>query len=116
MNKKELTEAFKIIYDSQNEEKDSSEEIKKLKNELAKRDYLVKALIRVIIPYVKTSQFQINCEVTPYDLVKYIEDYMNLIYSHKIHSTDCQEIDDEFIDEVIGFLNNKWEKNEWKSL
>ena len=98
MDKKELTEAIKIIYDVLNEGKDSEKEIKQIKNDLSKHKTLAKYLITMFIPYVKNSQFSFCEQVTPYDLVRHIKDLCKDIYNP-------QNIDDEFINKVIELLN-----------
>lgn len=102
MNKKELTEAIKIIYDVLNEGKDSAKEIENLKDELGKRDFLLKIMIRVFSPIVKSSQFSFGMETTPFEMVRYIRDVIdhNVINNHSV-------IDDKFIDEMIELMNRK---------
>jgi len=102
MNKKELTETFKIIYDALSEGKDSAEEIKNLKDELEKRDFLLKVMIRVFSPIVKSSQFSFDMETTPFEMVRYMRDVIdhNAINNQSV-------IDDKFIDEMIKLMNQK---------
>lgn len=98
MDKKELTEVFKIIYDSLSEGKYSEKEIKQIKNDLSKHKTLAKYLITMFIPYVKNSQFSFCEQVTPYDLVRHIEDLRKDIHNP-------QSVDDEFINKVIELLS-----------
>ena len=102
MNKKELTETFKIIYDALSEGKDSAEEIKNLKDKLEKRDFLLKVMIRVFSPIVKSSQFSFDMEITPSEMVRYMRDVIdhNAINNQSV-------IDDKFIDEMIKLMNQK---------
>ena len=101
MNKKELTETIKIIYDALNEGKDS-EEIKNLKDELEKRNSLLKLMIHIFSPIVKSSQFSFGMEITPFEMVRYIKD---VIDSNVINNQSV--IDDKFIDEMIKLINQK---------
>lgn len=102
MNKKELTEAIKIIYDTLNEGKDSTEEIKNLKDELEKRNFLLKLMICIFIPIVKSSQFSFGLDITPLDIMRYMKDVIdrNIIDNQSV-------IDDKFIDEMIKLINQK---------
>lgn len=102
MNKKELTEAIKIIYDTLNEGKDSTEEIKNLKDELEKRNFLLKLMICIFIPIVKSSQFSFGLDITPFDIMRYMKDVIdrNIIDNQSV-------IDDKFIDEMIKLINQK---------
>ena len=102
MNKKELTETVKIIYDALNEGKDSAEEIKNLKDELEKRDFLLKLMIRAFSSFVKSSQFSFGMEITPFEMVRYIRD---VIDHNAINNQSA--IDDKFIDEMIKLMNQK---------
>lgn len=102
MDKKELTEAIKIIYDTLNEGKDSAKEIENLKDELEKRDFLLKVMIRVFSPIVKSSQFSFDMETTPFEMVRYIRDVIN----HNVIDNQFV-IDDKFIDEMIILINQK---------
>ena len=102
MNKKELTEAIKIIYDVLNEGKDSAKEIENLKDELEKRDFLLKVMIRVFSPIVKSSQFSFGMETTPFEMVRYIRD----VIDHNVINNQFI-IDDKFIDEMIILINQK---------
>lgn len=101
MNKKELTETVKIIYDALNEGKDSAEEIKQLKDKLEERDFLLKLMIRIFSPIVKSSQFSFGMETTPFEMVRYIKDVINN------NVIDNQSIDDKFIDEMVKLLKQK---------
>ena len=102
MNKKELTEAIKIIYDVLNEGQDSAKEIENLKDELEKRDFLLKVMIRVFSPIVKSSQFSFGMEITPFEMVRYIRD----VIDHNVIDNQSV-IDDKFIDEMIKLINQK---------
>lgn len=102
MDKKELTEAFKIIYDSLSEGKDSAEEIKNLKDELEKRNFLLKLMIRIFAPIVRSSSFSFGLNITPFEMVKYIR---NVIEHNVIDNQSV--IDDKFIDEMIKLMNVK---------
>lgn len=102
MDKKELTETFKIIYDALNEGKDSAEEIKNLKDELEKRDFLLKIMIRVFSPIVKSSQCSFGMEITPFEMVRYIRD----VIDHNVINNQSV-IDDKFIDEMIQLIQQK---------
>lgn len=102
MDKKELTETIKIIYDALNEGKDSAEEIKQLKDKLETRDFLLKFMIRVFAPIVKSSQFSFGMDITPFEMVRYIRD---VIDSNVINNQSV--IDDKFIDEMIKLINQK---------
>lgn len=102
MDKKELTETFKIIYDALNEGKDSAEEIKNLKDELGKRDYLLKYMILAFSPIVKSSQFSFDMKTTPFEMVKYIK---NAVIYNTIDNQFV--IDDKFIDEMVKLINQK---------
>lgn len=103
MDKKELTEAIKIIYDVLNDGKDSAKEIENLKDELEKRDFLLKVMIRAFSPIVKSSQFSFGMETTPFEMVRYIRDVIdhNVINNRFI-------IDDKFIDEMIILINQNY--------
>lgn len=102
MNKKELTETIKIIYDALNEGKDSAEEIKNLKDKLEKRDFLLKLMIRIFSPIVKSSQFSFSMEIRPIEMVGYMRDVIdnNIINNQSV-------IDDKFIDEMIQLIQQK---------
>ena len=102
MDKKELTETIKIIYDTLNEGKDSAEEIKQLKDKLEARDFLLKLMIHIFSPIVKSSQFSFGMEITPFEMVRYIRDVIdhNVINNQSI-------IDDKFIDEMIKLIQQK---------
>ena len=100
MNKKELTETFKIIYDALSEETDSAEEIKQLNDKLNNHDFLIRCLVYAMITNVKSSQFSLNTEITPYDLTKYIKDILQF-------NPYKQNIDDKFIDETIELLKQQ---------
>lgn len=102
MNKKELTETIKIIYDALNEGKDSVEEIKNLKDELEKRDSLLKLMIRAFSPIVKSSQLSFGMETTPFEMVRYIKD----VIGHNVINNQSV-IDDKFIDEMIKLMCQK---------
>ena len=102
MDKKELTETFKIIYDALNERKDSTEEIKNLKDELGKRDFLLKLMIRIFSPIVKSSQYSFSMETTPFEIVRYMRD----VIDHNVIDNQSV-IDDKFIDEMIKLINQK---------
>ena len=102
MDKKELTEAIKIIYDALNEGKDYTEEIKNLKDELGKRDFLLKIMIRVFSPIVKSSQFSFGMEITPFEMVRYMRD----VIDHDVINNQSV-IDNKFIDEMIKLINQK---------
>lgn len=102
MNKKELTETIKIIYDALNEGKDSAEEIKNLKDELEKRDFLLKVMIHVFSPIVKSSQFSFGMEITPFEMVRYMRD----VIDHNVIDNRFV-IDDKFIDEMIKLICQK---------
>lgn len=106
MDKKELTEAFKIIYDSLSEGKDSAEEIAKLKDDLRKRDFLTKSLIRIMIPQIKVTHLSFNFEITPYDVARYMNDFFDHMASEFVQ--DRTMIDDKFIDDVVNLMNQKW--------
>ena len=102
MNKKELTETIKIIYDALSEGKDSAEEIKNLKDELEKRDFLLKFMIRVFSPIVKSTQFSFGLDITPFEMVRYMRDVIdrNIIDNQSV-------IDDKYIDEMIQLIQQK---------
>ena len=102
MDKKELTETVKIIYDALSKGKDSAEEIKNLKDELGKRNFLLKFMIRAFSPIVKSSQFSFGLDITPFEMVRYIRD---IIDSNVINNQSV--IDDKFIDEMIKLINHK---------
>lgn len=102
MNKKELTEAFKIIYDSLSEGKDFAEEIKNLKDELEKRNFLLELIIRVFAPVVRSSSLSCGLKTTPFEMAKYIR---NVIEHNVIDNQSV--IDDKFIDEMIELMNVK---------
>ena len=102
MDKKELTETFKIIYDALNEGKDSAEEIKQLKDKLEARDSLLKLMIRIFGPIVKSSQFSFGMEITPFEMVRYIRD----VIDHNVINNQSV-IDDKFIDEMIKLIQQK---------
>lgn len=102
MDKKELTEAIKIIYDVLNEGKDSAKEIENLKDELEKRDFLLKVMIRVFSPIVKSSQFSFGMDTTPFEMVRYIRD----VIDHNVINNQFI-IDDKFINEMIILINQK---------
>lgn len=102
MNKKELTETFKIIYDALNEGKDSAEEIKNLKNELEKRNFLLTLMIRVFSPIVKSSQLAFSSDIVPFDMVRYMKD----VIDHNVMNNQLV-IDDKFINEMIELMNWK---------
>ena len=102
MDKKELTETFKIIYDALNEGKDSAEEIKNLKDKLEKRDFLLTFMIHVFSPIVKSSQFSFGMEITPFEMVRYMRD----VIDHNIINNQSV-IDDKFIDEMIQLIQQK---------
>lgn len=102
MDKKELTEAIKIIYDVLNEGKDFTKEIENLKDELQKRDFLLKVMIRVFSPIVKSSQFSFGMETTPFEMVRYMRD----VIDHNVINNQFV-IDDEFIDEMIKLMCQK---------
>ena len=103
MNKKELTEAIKIIYDVLNEGKDSEKEIENLKDELEKRDFLLKVMIRVFSPIVKSSQFSFGMEITPFEMVRYMRD----VIDHNVIINNQFVIDNKFIDEMIKLMTQK---------
>jgi len=102
MNKKELTETVKIIYDALNEGKDSAEEIKQLKDKLEERDFLLKLIIRIFSPIVKSSEFSFGMEITPFEMVRYMRDVLdcNVINNQSV-------INDNFIDEMIKLIKQK---------
>lgn len=102
MDKKELTEAIKIIYDVLNEGKDSTKEIESLKDKLQKRDFLLKVMIRVFSPIVKSSQFSFGMETTPFEMVRYMRD----VIDHNVIDNQFV-IDDKFIDEMIKLMCQK---------
>ena len=102
MDKKELTETFKIIYDALNEGQDSNEDIKNLKDELEKRDFLLKIMIRVFSPIVKSSQCSFGMEITPFEMVRYMRD----VIDHDVINNQSV-IDDKFIDEMIQLIQQK---------
>ena len=102
MDKKELTEIFKIIYDALNEGKDSTEEIKQLKDKLEARDFLLTFMIRVFSPIVKSSQFSFGMEITPFEMVRYMRD----VIDHNVINNQSV-IDDKFIDEMIQLIQQK---------
>ena len=107
MDKKELTETIKIIYDALNEGKDSEKEIAKLKDDLRKRDFITKSLIRIMIPTIKTTHLCLNSEITPYDVARYMKDFFDNMVSG-FGQEDRTMIDDKFIDEVVNLMNQKW--------
>lgn len=102
MDKKELTEAIKIIYDALNEGKDSAEEIKQLKDKSEARDFLLKLMIRIFSPIVKSSQFSFGMEITPFEMVRYMRD----VIDHNVINNQSV-IDDKFIDEMIKLIQQK---------
>jgi hypothetical protein len=102
MDKKELTETIKIIYDALNEGKDSAEEIKQLKDKLETRDFLLKFMIRVFAPIVKSSQFSFGMETTPFEMVRYMKD----VIDHNVINNQSV-IDDKFINEMIELMSQK---------
>ena len=102
MDKKKLTETIKIIYDALNEGKDSAEEIKQLKDKLEARDFLLKLMIHIFSPIVKSSQFSFGMEITPFEMVRYIRD----VIDHNVINNQSV-IDDKFIDEMIQLIQQK---------
>jgi hypothetical protein len=102
MDKKELTETIKIIYDALNEGKDSAEEIKQLKDKLETRDFLLKFMIRAFAPIVKSSQFSFGMETTPFEMVRYMKD----VIDHNVINNQSV-IDDKFINEMIELMSQK---------
>ena len=102
MDKKELTETIKIIYDALNEGKDSAEEIKQLKDKLEARDFLLKLMIHIFSPIVNSSQFSFGMEITPFEMVRYIRD----VIDHNVINNQSV-IDDKFIDEMIQLIQQK---------
>lgn len=94
MNKKELTEAFKIIYDSLSEGKDSDEEIKKLKDDLGNKNSLISCLLQITIFNIKVTKLNPYDKVTPFEIIRYIREIFN-------NRNDIQLIDEKFIQEVI---------------
>ena len=102
MDKKELTETFKIIYDALNEGKDSVEEIKQLKDKLEARNFLLKLMIRTFSPTVKSSQFSFGMEITPFEMVRYNRD----VIDHNVINNQSV-IDDKFIDEMIKLIQQR---------
>ena len=102
MDKTELTETFKIIYDALNEGKDSEEEIKQLKDKLETRDYLLKYMILAFSPIVKSSQFSFGMEITPFEMVR----YMRYVIEHNVIDNQSV-IDDKFIDEMIQLIQQR---------
>ncbi len=101
MDKKELTKTIKIIYDAL-DGKDSAEEIKNLKDKLEKRDFLLKLMIHIFSPIVKSSQFSFGLDITPFEMVRYMKDVIdnNVIDNQSV-------IDDKFIDEMIRLMTQK---------
>ncbi len=98
MDKKELTEAFKIIYDSLSEGKDSAEEIKKLEDDLSNKNSLLSCLLQMTIFNIKHTKLKLNPfdEITPFEIVRYIKEILNSYIQNNI-----QPIDEKFIQEVI---------------
>ena len=80
----------------------SISEIKNLKDKLEKRDFLLKLMIRIFSPIVKSSQCSFGMEITPFEMVRYIRDVIdhNVINNQSI-------IDDKFIDEMIKLIQQK---------
>ena len=96
MNKKELTETVKIIYDALNEGKDSAEEIKKLEDDLSNKNSLVSCLLQITIFNIKHTKLNPFDEITPFEIVRYIKEMLNSYIRN-----DIQRIDEKFIQEVI---------------
>ena len=96
MDKKELTEAFKIIYDALSEGKDSAEEIKKLEDDLGNKNSLVSCLLQITIFNIKHTKLNPYDEITPFEIVRYIKEMFNIYIRN-----DIQPIDEKFVQEVI---------------
>lgn len=96
MNKKELTETIKIIYDALNEGKNSAEEIKKLEDDLDNKNSLVSCLLQITIFNIKHTKLNPYDEITPFEIVRYIKEMLNGHIRNNI-----QSIDKKFIQEVI---------------
>ena len=95
MDKKELTETIKIIYDALNEGKDSVEEIKKLKDDLGYKNSLISCLLQMTIFNIKNAKLNPS-EITPFEIVRYMKEMLNGYILNNI-----QPIDEKFIQEVI---------------
>lgn len=95
MDKKELTETIKIIYDALNEGKDSVEEIKKLKDDLGYKNSLISCLLQMTIFNIKNAKLNPS-EITPFEIVRYMREMLNGYILNNI-----QPIDEKFIQEVI---------------
>lgn len=96
MNKKELKETVKIIYDSLCEEKDVEKTIKELneKNELYK--ILITKLSQIIVWNVRNSKLNPTEDVTPFEINRFLNEFLK-------HNTDrIQTMDDKFIDELVN--------------
>ena len=100
MDKKELTETIKIIYDALNEGKDSAEEIKNLKDDLGYKNSLISCLLQITIFNIKHTKLNSFDEITPFEIVRYIKEMFNSYIRN-----DIQPIDEKFIQEVIKEMN-----------
>ena len=96
MNKKELKETVKIIYDALCEEKDVEKTIKELneKNKLYK--ILITKLSQIIVWNVQNSKLNPIEDVTPFEINRFLNEFLK-------HNADrIQTMDDKFIDELIN--------------
>lgn len=95
MNKKELKETVKIIYEALCDEKDTEKIIKELneKNKLYRE--LIAKLAQVIVWNVQNSKLNPIENVTPYEINRFLNEFLK-------HNGDrIQSMDDKFIDELI---------------
>lgn len=95
MNKKDLKETVKIIYDALCDEKDTEKTIKELneKNKLY-RELIIK-LAQIIVWNVQNSKLNPMENVTPYEINRFLNEFLK-------HNGDrIQPMDDKFIDELI---------------
>lgn len=102
MNKKELTETIKIIYDALSEGKDSAEEIKNLKDDLGYKNSLISCLLQITIFNIKRTKLNPYDEITPFEIVRHIKEMLNSYIRNNI-----QPIDEKFIQEVIKEMCQK---------
>ena len=106
MDKKELTEAFKIIYDSLSEGKDSAEEIKKLEDDLSYKNSLISCLLQITIANIKNTKLNPFDEIAPFEVVRYIKAMIDNCIRNNI-----QPIDEKFIQEIIKEIYKLGEKS-----
>ena len=95
MNKKDLKETVKIIYDALCDEKDAEKTIKELneKNKLYRE--LIAKLAQIIVWNVRNSKLNPMENVTPYEINRFLNEFLK-------HNGDrIQPMDDKFIDELM---------------